>query len=52
MGVGGAELYNFDREQLAERLNTARSGGHPAGTRREFYHIRPAPGWRFIVLDG
>ncbi|KAL1516015.1 hypothetical protein AB1Y20_002628 [Prymnesium parvum] len=42
--IGNHELYNFDREECAQRLHTARGG-------REFYSITPAAGVRVIVLD-
>mmetsp|Transcript_48008 Transcript_48008/g.109007 ORF Transcript_48008/g.109007 Transcript_48008/m.109007 type:complete len:359 (+) Transcript_48008:139-1215(+) len=49
--IGNHELYNFNRAQLRERLDTARGGGHPQGTVREFYHLRPVKGLRLVVLD-
>ena len=49
--IGNHELKNFNRAQLRERLGTARGGGHPPGTVREFYHLKPVKGWRLVVLD-
>lgn len=50
--IGNHELYNFDRDELAERLNR-----HPHHiydeARGEFYFSwRPVGGWRFIMLNG
>jgi manganese-dependent ADP-ribose/CDP-alcohol diphosphatase len=44
--IGNHELYNFDRQQLNERLHTA-----PGPRNTEFYSVKPAPGWRLLVLD-
>mmetsp|Transcript_61912 Transcript_61912/g.116556 ORF Transcript_61912/g.116556 Transcript_61912/m.116556 type:complete len:443 (+) Transcript_61912:55-1383(+) len=50
--IGNHELYNFDRVQLAAKLNTRRSGGHPVGSHgKEYYRVQPCKGWRFLVLD-
>jgi manganese-dependent ADP-ribose/CDP-alcohol diphosphatase len=45
--IGNHELYNFDREQLNKLLHTA-----PGPRNSEFYSVKPAPGWRLLVLDG
>ena len=42
--VGNHELYNFDREALAQ-ASWLRHGD------REYYSFAPAAGWRMVVLD-
>ena len=42
--VGNHELYNFDREALAE-ASWLRHGD------KEYYSWKPADGWRMVVLD-
>ena len=42
--VGNHELYNFDRQALS-RASWLRHGD------AEYYSFKPAPGWRFVVLD-
>jgi hypothetical protein len=42
--IGNHELYNFTREELAQKLNTAPKG-------KEYYEFFPHEGWRFLVLD-
>jgi manganese-dependent ADP-ribose/CDP-alcohol diphosphatase len=44
--IGNHELYNFSRAELAS--GPLRTVG-PEGV--EYYSFRPAPGWRFLVLD-
>ena len=36
--------YNFNREELRVKLNTAPHG-------KEFYSFSPHAGWRFLLLD-
>jgi manganese-dependent ADP-ribose/CDP-alcohol diphosphatase len=44
--VGNHELYNFDRDILATKLQT-----RPNGRTVEFYAFSPVAGWRVVVLD-
>jgi manganese-dependent ADP-ribose/CDP-alcohol diphosphatase len=44
--IGNHELYNFDRARLAQLLNT-----RPPPAARDYYSVRPVPGWRILVLD-
>jgi manganese-dependent ADP-ribose/CDP-alcohol diphosphatase len=49
--IGNHELYNFSREQLKEKLLTSRKGGHDGNICKEYYHIKPCPGWRLLIID-
>ncbi|KAM3859816.1 manganese-dependent ADP-ribose/CDP-alcohol diphosphatase [Diretmus argenteus] len=51
---GNHEFYNFSRSELCRsKLNSAHySDGPPAAVADIYaYHFRPAPGFRFVVLD-
>jgi len=48
--IGNHELYNFTREELKNKLQTSRKGGH-SNSNKEYYHIKPCKGWRIIVID-
>jgi manganese-dependent ADP-ribose/CDP-alcohol diphosphatase len=49
--IGNHCLYNAPRHVLNASLGISGHQGDEAGT-HSYYTFQPAPGWRFIVLDG
>jgi manganese-dependent ADP-ribose/CDP-alcohol diphosphatase len=45
---GNHDFYCFEREELLTYLNK----GEETHRNKLYYHFTPAPGWRFIILDG